>query len=111
VVIATGQRTLKDKNASERKFMAALSEVAQFFADHPEDVAKIYGDEMRAKGFDLPPAVVLQIVKRLNITPERMRLTPEMIQYAQDEASRMKDSGQIDTLPDMKSAMDASVVP
>lgn len=111
VVIATGQKTLKSKNASERKFMAALSEVAQFFADHPEDVAKIYGDEMRAKGFDLPPAVVLQIVKRLNITPERMRLTPDMIQYAQDEAARMKDSGQIDTLPDMKSAMDTSIAP
>jgi ABC-type nitrate/sulfonate/bicarbonate transport system substrate-binding protein len=110
VVIATGQKTLKDKKAGLQKFMAALSEAAQFFADHPDDAARIYGDELRAKGFDLPAPVVAQIVKRLNISAMRIRLSPEMVKYAQEEAGRMKASGQIDTVPDMAAAMDSSLL-
>lgn len=111
IVIATGKQTLEKRAATEKAFMAALLEVAKFFADHPEKAAQIYGDELRAKGFDLPPQTVLQIVKRLNISPERVRISSAMVNYTQQEAERMKAAGQIDKLLDMKAAMDTSVAP
>jgi len=84
-------------------------EVAQVFAKQPEKAAQIYGEELRAKGFDIPQPVVLQIIKRLNISPDRVRLSPNMLTYLQDEAQRMKASGQIDAVPDLKGAIDLSI--
>ncbi len=109
VVITTTNSTLKSKLDQERRFMAALLEVAQLFKDKPEEAAKIYGDQLRSKGFELPPEVVIQIIKRLNITPEKMKISNDLVQYTQDEASRMKASGQIDVVPDMASAVDQSL--
>jgi NitT/TauT family transport system substrate-binding protein len=109
VVVTTGKLTLQNRRDTEEKFMKALIEVAQFFADKPSEAAKIYGDELRAKGFDLPPETVLQIVKRLNITPQRLRLSPDMLAYAQEEARRMNAAGQIDMVPDLKAAFDPAV--
>jgi sulfonate transport system substrate-binding protein len=109
VLIATSKETLEKKAASEKLFMSALLEVAQVFAKQPEKAAQIYGEELRAKGFDIPQPVVLQIIKRLNISPDRVRLSPNMLTYLQDEAQRMKASGQIDAVPDLKGAIDLSI--
>jgi NitT/TauT family transport system substrate-binding protein len=95
--------------ASVRKvenFLQAVQEIDGIFSTDPAKAARIYGDDLRSKGFDIPPDVAERIVARLGIAADTARFRPDIIDYARDEARLMKQNGWLDADPNVAAAFD-----
>jgi len=87
-------------------FLQAIQEIHGTFSTDPAKAAQIYGDDLRGKGFDIPPDVAERIVTRLGIAADTARFRPDIIDYARDEARLMKQNGLLDADPDVTGAFD-----
>lgn len=89
-----------------QNFLQAIAEIDAFLKNDPARAAQIYGDDLRAKGFDLPPEVVSRIVSRLRIGADTARFTPDILDYARDEVRLMKQNALLDADPNLATAFD-----
>jgi NitT/TauT family transport system substrate-binding protein len=87
-------------------FLRAVREIDDLFTADPLGAARIYGDDLRTKGFNIPPEVAERIIRRLGIGRDTVRLPPDILDYARDELRLMKQNGMLDTEPDMRAAFD-----
>jgi len=89
-----------------QNFLRAIAEIHGIFKNDPAKAAQIYGDELRAKGFDIPPEVVQRIIARLGIAADTVLFNPDIIDYAREEVRLMRQNGFLDSDPDLTAAFD-----
>jgi ABC-type nitrate/sulfonate/bicarbonate transport system substrate-binding protein len=92
-----------------QNFLRAIAEIHGIFKNDPAKAAQIYGDDLRAKGFDIPPDVVQRIIARLGIAADTAEFKPDVIDYAREEVRLMKQNGFLDGDPDVAAAFDVTL--
>ena len=97
---------VRASGAPVQNFLRAIAEVHRVFTVDPAKAAQIYGDDLRAKGFDIPPEVVKRIVARLGIAADTAQFKPDIVDYAREEVRLMKQNGMLDSEPDVTAASD-----
>lgn len=100
LIFAASENFMKNQDVV-RKLITAWQDAAKLFVSEPQRTAQIYADSLKARGYELPPEVVLKIVQRLNVKPATILFSPEFLAYVGEEASFMQQSGQLARVPDL----------
>jgi ABC-type nitrate/sulfonate/bicarbonate transport system substrate-binding protein len=87
-----------------RKFIKTWQQAGKLFQSDPELVARIYADSLKARGYELPHEVVVNIIRRLNVKPDTVMFSPRFLDYVREEAKFMQQQGQLSRLPDFAAA-------
>jgi ABC-type nitrate/sulfonate/bicarbonate transport system substrate-binding protein len=87
-----------------RKFIKTWQQPGKLFQSAPELVAQIYTDSLKARGYELPHEVVVNIIRRLNVKPDTVMFSPCFLAYVHEEAKFMKQQRQLSSLPDFAAA-------
>jgi sulfonate transport system substrate-binding protein len=89
-----------------QNFLRAIRDIDGIFNNDPAAAARIYGDDLRAKGFDITPDVARRIVDRLGIRSDTVRFAPDIVEYAREEVRLMRENGMLDSEPNVATAFD-----
>jgi len=87
-----------------RNFIKTWQEAGKIFQSQPERAAEIYSDSLKARGYDLPHDVVMNIIRRLNVKPDTVLFSPRFLAYVREEVNFMQQEGQLEHLPDLAAA-------
>jgi len=105
-MLLVANEQVRASGAPVQNFLRAIAEIHAIIKNDPGRAAQIYGDDLRAKGFDIPPDVVERIVARLGVTAGTAQFAPDIIDYAREEVRLMKQNGLIDVDPNLAAAFD-----
>lgn len=78
-----------------RRFIKTWQQAEKLFPSEPDRVAQIYADSLKARGYDLPQNVVIDIVRHLNVKPDTVLFSPRFLAYVHEEAKFMQQEGQL----------------
>jgi len=78
-----------------RRFIKTWQQAGKLFQSEPDRVAQIYADSLKARGYDLPHNVVMDIVRRLSVKPDTVLFSPRFLAYVHEEAKFMQQEGQL----------------
>jgi ABC-type nitrate/sulfonate/bicarbonate transport system substrate-binding protein len=103
LILATSPTFAKNTDVV-RKFIKTWREAAGLFHSEPDRVAQIYSDSLKARGYDLPHDVVVDIVRRLNVKSDTVLFSPRFLTFVHEEAEFMRKDGQLSRIPDLAAA-------
>ncbi len=86
-------------------FLKGWLDAARIFEERPEYAAEVYGRSLKARGYELPAEVILQVVRRLNVRAGAVALSPPFVEFVKEEAQLMHKAGPLKQIPDWSRAL------
>lgn len=100
LLLTTTQAVLKRQGDDVAKFVRGWLEAVRFIQEQPARAAEIYGKALGSRGYELPPEVVTNLIRRLGVTPRTITLTSIIIESMKQEAQNMQKAGTLSRIPD-----------
>ncbi len=105
LVLATSDAILRARGDEVAGFLKGWLDAARIFEERPEYAAEVYGRSLKARGYELPAEVILQVVRRLNVRAGAVALSPPFVEFVKEEAQLMHKAGPLKQIPDWSRAL------